>query len=125
MAREALALLESLYGALHAGDEQALFAVLHPRFHARYADGLPVGGGTAEGPAAAREHWWAIGAEFEIRAEVEEVLVCPGERLLALGTYRGTRRRDGRAVDARFMHLWTTCEGRLSRLEQVTDTARW
>jgi ketosteroid isomerase-like protein len=123
-AAEAL-LLRAVYNALATGDEDALLNALHPRFVARYASGMPLGGGVAVGPHAARDHWWQIGAAFKVRADIDEIIACADGRLLAVGTYRGTRRDDGHAVDARFMHLWTIADGRARALEQITDTARW
>ena len=72
-----------------------------------------------------KEQMRKIGAAFDVRADIDEIVTCTDGRLLAVGTYRGTHRGDGHAVDARFMHLWTIADGRARALEQVTDTARW
>jgi ketosteroid isomerase-like protein len=114
-----------LYAALGSGDEEALLALLDPAFVAAFAEGMPAGAGRAEGAAAARDHWWAIGAEYAVRPVVDELVPCVDGRLLARGRYRGERRSDGRALDAAFTHLWTASDGRLTELHQVTDTALW
>jgi ketosteroid isomerase-like protein len=118
-------LVRALYGALAAGDSDALRRTLHPSFFAHFAEGMPVGGGVATGPAAAEEHWWAIGRRYAVRAEPEDVLPCAAGRLVVRGRYRGRRRSDDRPVDAEFIHIWRASEGRLIELRQLTDTARW
>jgi 2-(1,2-epoxy-1,2-dihydrophenyl)acetyl-CoA isomerase len=119
------ALVEQVYAALATGDEAALLGALAPGFRAQFAEGMPAGGGRAEGREAARDHWWAIGRAFRARPEVEELVPCADGRLLVRGRYRGTARDGGGIVDAAFTHLWTAVDGALVALEQVTDTARW
>ena len=118
--------MRGLYAALAAGDREGVLGRLHPGFVAQFADGMPVGGGRADGPQEALEHWWAIGRAFAVVAEPEEVWTCADGRLVVRGRYRGHARDDAeRVVDAAFAHFWTVAEGRLVQLHQVTDTARW
>ena len=52
-----------------------------------------------------------------------EVFVEDGENhVTVLGAYQLTA-HGGRTSAARFVHLWTIRDGRLSRLQQVADTA--
>lgn len=119
-------LVQAVYAALGAGDAAAIEAALAPDFVGHVADGMPVGGGRHDGPAAMRgDGWWAIGREFAVLAQPDEFIACADGRLLVTGRYRGTRRSDGHEVDAAFTHLWTARDGRLTELHQVTDTARW
>jgi len=67
----------------------------------------------------------ALGAEWDEFAVQPEAYVCDGDVAVVIGTYRGTYRPTGRALDARFAHAWQLREGRATRFEQVTDTARW
>jgi 2-(1,2-epoxy-1,2-dihydrophenyl)acetyl-CoA isomerase len=117
--------VERLYAALAAGDADGILAVLAPSFAASFADGMPAGGGRANGPREAVGHWWAIGRAFAARAEVEEYVPCADGRLLVCGRYRGASRDGDGVVDAAFTHLWAWDGERLSSLVQVTDTARW
>ncbi|WP_327113115.1 hypothetical protein OHB12_30605 [Nocardia sp. NBC_01730] len=41
------------------------------------------------------------------------------------GRYRGSAHATERAYDAGFVHLWQVVDGRITRLHQYTDTARW
>lgn len=120
------AAVDAVYAALAHGDEDALAALLTLDFEARFAEGMPVGGGVRRGRQAAIERWWTIGRAWAVRAEPAERIPCADGRLLVTGRYRGTRRGEpGHVVDAAFAHLWSAAGGRLARLEQVTDTARW
>lgn len=48
-----------------------------------------------------------------------------GDRVTAVGTYRGTARATGEPVEAAFAHILTIRDGRISELRQITDTVRW
>lgn len=121
------AVARRLYAALAAGDRDALAAVLDPAFHGRTAEGLPLGlGGDHDGPdAMRRDVWGRIARHFDARAEPERYLPAGDGRLLVTGRYRGTARVSGRTLDAAFAHLLDIADGRITRLEQFTDTAHW
>jgi ketosteroid isomerase-like protein len=120
-------LVTRLYAALAAGDAAALEDLLAPDFDGLMAEGLPLGiGGRHRGVASMRERgWWAIGRAFRMRVEPSEWIACTDGRLLVLGRYVGSARSTGVPVEARFAHVWTARDGRLSALWQLTDTAQW
>ena len=120
-------LARRLYEALAAGDGPALDALLTADFQGVLADGMPFGiGGHHDGAdAMRRDGWGAIGRHFAAVAEPERFLPLDDGRLLVTGRYAGRGRRGGGPVDAGFAHLITIADGRISALEQYTDTARW
>ncbi len=120
-------LVDRVYPALAAGDRDALLELLDADFEATFTAGLPCGiGGTHRGAVAAqRGGWWAIGRAFDLRAEPQEWIDCADGRLLVIGRYVGSVRATGAPVDAAFAHLWTARDGQLTRLWQLTDSARW
>lgn len=120
-------LARSLYQALAAGDADAVGALLDPLFTGVAAAGMPLGlGGTYEGPEAMiHEFWWRIGAAYRVTAEPESFDNLSADRLQVAGTYRGTCRRTGRALEASFIHVLTFTGARISHLRQLTDTAAW
>jgi 2-(1,2-epoxy-1,2-dihydrophenyl)acetyl-CoA isomerase len=122
-----VSLVGRLYAALAAGDAAALKELLAPDFDGLLAEGLPLGiGGRHRGVDSMRERgWWAIGRAFRMRVEPAEWIACADGRLLVLGRYVGSARATGIAVEARFAHLWTARDGRLSALWHLTDTAPW
>jgi 2-(1,2-epoxy-1,2-dihydrophenyl)acetyl-CoA isomerase len=123
--RDITALVIRLYAALAAGDRDELEAVLDPAFVGDLVAGMPGGaGGRHEGAQAMRRNGWgALGRLFAVAPGAETFVPCADGRLLVVGAYRGTARSTGRDLDARFMHLWTARDGRLSHVLQVTDTA--
>lgn len=119
-------LARRLYDGLADGDAATLDAVLDPDFVGVLADGMPDGGGTHEGAAAMRrDGWGAIGRGFRARAVPERFLELADGRLLVTGRYTGSGRGGGTGLDAAFAHLLTISGGRITHLEQYTDTARW
>lgn len=121
-------LVGRVYTALAAGDRPELTRLLHPDFEGTLTEGLPLSiGGTRRGAEAMiEEGWWAIGRAFALRVEPEEWIPCHDGRLLVTGRYVGRARSStGPAFDAAFAHLWTAREGRLVRVWQLTDSARW
>jgi ketosteroid isomerase-like protein len=119
-------LLQAFYAALRRGDRAAVAGALAPDFEATFTAGLPHGiGGVHRGEDAIDRGWWTIGRHFDLEATPEEWIAGDGGRTVVLGTYRGHARATGTAVEAAFAHVWTIQDGRLRRLVQITDSARW
>jgi len=120
-------LAQHLYKALATGDGPALDTLLTPDFHGVLADGMPfgIGGEHDSAEAMRRDGWGAIGRHFAAVAEPDRFLPLEDGRLLVTGRYTGNGRRGGGPVDAAFAHLITVTGGRISVLEQYTDTVRW
>ena len=119
---------QQLYAALAAGDRDALNALLHPDFVGHAADGMPLGmGGEHRGPQAMQANlWWRIGEHFRVRAQPSHFEGLDDGRLMVGGSYVGTARRTGKALDAAFIHiLGFAPDGRIAGLRQLTDTAAW
>lgn len=93
-------------------------------FVGEVSEGMPLAvGGRHEGPEAMlREVWGAVFAAYDVSVDAERYLPCGESTVVALGRYRGVERATGRPLDARFAHVLAIREGRVSRLEQITDT---
>ncbi|MEV7431891.1 enoyl-CoA hydratase-related protein [Nocardioides sp. NPDC092400] len=119
-------LVERMYGALRTGDADVLAEVLDPTFTGRSTDGLPRGlGGTFASPASMRdEFWWRIGQLYRLTPQVEEFLETE-EGAVVTGTYIGTARSSGLPLRAAFTHRIVVVDGRITHLDQVTDSAAW
>ncbi len=123
-----VAAARSLYRALAAGDRETLGKLLHPDFVGRATEGLPLGaGGEHVGPEAMRrEVWWQLGRHYRVEAHPEDFHALDDGRLLVIGHYRGEARRSGKKLDAAFHHvIGFAGDGRMTSLEQLTDTAAW
>ena len=118
---------QRLYEALGTGDAAAIDELLAPDFVGRTTAGLPLGlGGTYLGPQSMRDaFWWRIGEHFRLRAEPEAFEQLGEDGLHVTGTYRGTGRATGRAIEAAFVHVLTFDGDQISALTQLTDTAPW
>ena len=119
---------QRLYRALAAGDREALSTLLHPEFVGHAADGLPLDmGGRHDGPEAMQRNlWWTIGRHYKVEAQPGEFRLLDDGRLFVAGHYRGEGRASGRRLDAAFIHLIAfAADGRITALDQLTDTAAW
>ena len=119
----ATATLAKLYQAFAAGDGDALGALLGDT-HWVEAAGGPYGG-TYHGLAEiAANVFQPIGRDVEgFTAVPDEILPVGDDQAIGLGTYRGTTPTGPLA--ARFAHLATVADGKISRFEQFTDTHEW
>src|SRR6185312_16125782 len=120
-------LVQQLYDALAALDLAALEELLDPDFHGILSAGMPFGvGGEHRGAdAMRRDGWGAIGRHYIAHAEPDRFLPLVDGRMLVTGRYVGEGRRGGGPLDAAFAHIITVSNGRITGLEQYTDTPRW
>ena len=117
--------LRDLYSAFARGDIPAVLAGLDPQIVWTETAGGPFAG-TYTGPDAVLENVFGrLGAEWDEFAVQPDAYVCDGDAAVVTGTYRGTCRATGRALEARFAHAWQLRDGRAARFEQITDTALW
>jgi ketosteroid isomerase-like protein len=121
-----LDLARRLYDGFLAHDPAAILSLLQPDFEGNVSAGMPlgVGGRYDSAEAMMREVWIPVFSAYDVRVEADELLDC-GERVVAVGGYRGTEREGGEAFDASFAHVLTIGEGRIAALHQITDTASW
>ena len=122
------AVARDFYRALSDGDAEALFATLAEDFHGRVSTGMPRGvGGEHHGRVAMiTDVWGRIDAAYDIDVVPAEYLeIAGGDKIVVLGTYRGTARDGATHVDAAFAHVLAVRNGRITALQQITDTVRW
>ncbi|MEW9552626.1 nuclear transport factor 2 family protein [Nonomuraea sp. NPDC050783] len=119
--------IEGFYRAAQLADGAAILDLLHPRFEAHTAPGMPCGaGGAFHGPRDALVRvWGAVFAAYDTAPYAETWHETTDGITVVTGHYRGTARATGRTYEAEFVHLWRVTDGRISWLHQYTDTARW
>ncbi len=124
--QETVTAARRLYDALGARDPAAILGALHEDFVGDVSAGMPLGvGGRHKGPEAMlRDVWGRVFAAYDLEVLAEELLPS-GDRVTALGRYRGIERATGRSVEAVFAHILAVRDDRVCGLVQVTDTARW
>ncbi|MEJ2859301.1 MULTISPECIES: nuclear transport factor 2 family protein [unclassified Saccharothrix] len=119
----ALDVVRAHYAASERGDLEGMLAPLAAEVKWTEAAGSTYGG-TYFGVDSIRENvFYRIGAEWvSFSANVSELLDA-GDVVVALGEYVGVHRGTGKAMSARFTHVWRVVEGRVTEFEQVADTA--
>jgi ketosteroid isomerase-like protein len=122
-----IAAARRLYEAFASRDLEALRDALADDFVGHVSDGMPLGvGGEHTGPEAMiREVWSKVLATYEIHVEAERFYPSGDDHVVAVGHYRGSVRASGRPMEASFAHVLTIRDGRIARLEQITDTGSW
>lgn len=124
---DATATAQRLYSAFAAHDGPALLAALTEDFVGEVSHGMPLGvGGRHEGrDAMLRDCWAPIFMAYDIAVEADEYRQTGPDDVIALGSYRGHPRAGGPPFSARFAHVLHLRDGRVARLEQITDTGSW
>jgi ketosteroid isomerase-like protein len=119
-------LARRLYEGFLAPDAAAILSLLKPDFEGKVSAGMPlgVGGRYDSAEAMMRDVWVPVFSAYDVRVEADELLDC-GERVVAVGGYRGTARESGEPFDASFAHVLTIDDGLIAALHQITDTASW
>lgn len=118
---------QRLYAALAAGDDSALGEILVASFTGAVTPSMPndLGGEYASPESMRTDFWWRLGRVWAASAVAEDFHTLDDGRLLVQGRYVGTARSTGAEVDAKFLHILTFVGDRISRLEQLTDSAAW
>ena len=116
--------VRGIYDAFARGDVDAVFAAMHPDVEWDEAEGMPYGGVHRGPQAIADKVFGPILADVQgFTAAPDEILPLDDDRVLARGRYGGTGAAG--PMDAKFVHVWTVAEGKVSRYEQLADTRRF
>ena len=117
-----LDIVRAHYAASAQGDIAGMMAHVSPQVRWTEMAGFPCAG-TWVGPQAVAENVFAvlgrdwIGYRFELQS-----LIDGGEHIVGLGSYHGTYRATGKAMQARVAHVWRLEGGKVVAFEQFTDT---
>lgn len=110
------------YAASARQDIAAMMADVSPEVAWTEMAGFPCAG-TWIGPDQIIANVFAVlGREWEGYNFVLEQIIDGGELLVGVGTYSGTYRKTGKAMQARVTHVWRFSEGKIVSFEQFTDT---
>lgn len=120
--RSNLQIVSEHYAASDRGDLAAMLADVAPDARWTEMAGFPCAG-TWVGPAHIAEHVFKVlGSEWNDYRMTLESLVDGGDCIVGIGTYSGTYKRTGRAMQARVAHVWRLTGGKIVAFEQFTDT---
>lgn len=122
MTTQAVDIVRAHYAASAQGNVQEMMANVSPQVRWTEMAGFPCAG-TWVGPQAVAENVFAvlgrdwIGYRFEL-----QTLIDAGDQVIGVGTYHGTFRATGKAMQARVAHVWKVQNGQILAFEQFTDT---
>lgn len=112
--------VQQVYTAFAEGDGNRLQELLADT-HWVEAAGMPYGGTYHGFGEIAANVFGPITADVQgFAAKPDEIVPAGEDRVLVLGTYRGSG--AGGEVAAPFAHLWTVRDGRLTNFVQYADT---
>lgn len=115
----------SFYDALGRGDVPAILSLLDPQVEWTEAERFPYYGGTWHGPQAVLANLIVpLSGEWNGFSAKAHDFIAEGDRVVALGTYSGTFKKTGRSFSAAFAHVWTVRDGKITRFNMHTDTAK-
>ena len=120
MAHDNLERIRGGYEAYARRDFEAVFALLADDVEIWQTDLLPWGG-YYRGHDRARAFFRSL-AEHVDAAPEPLVLIPAGPDVAVSGRLRGNVRSNGRAFDVPIIHVWTICDGRVTRFVSYIDT---
>ena len=110
------------YAASARGDVAAMFANVSENVTWTEMAGFPCDG-TWVGPQAVVDNVFKVlGTAWQGYRFTLESLVDAGDVIVGIGTYSGTYRATGKAMQARVAHVWRLESGKVVKFEQFTDT---
>ena len=124
MAQADVELVRRVYDAFARGDVDAVFGAMSPDIEWDESPGMPYGGVYHGRDAIVANVFGPILADVEaFTANPDEILALDEVRVIARGRHGGTGAAG--PVDARFVHIWTVADGKVSRYEQLADTRKF
>jgi uncharacterized protein len=118
-----LEIVRAFYAAFARGDIEAGFELLDPRVEWLTPETLPWSRGDYHGRDEVASYFAALNeAVEEVAVEPDDLLTC-GENVVGLGIYRGRSRATGRSFAARFAHVLTVRDGKITVMRGHEDTA--
>ena len=124
MSQANVELVRRVYEAFGRGDVDAVFAAMKPDIEWDESEGMPYGGVYHGRDAIVENVFGPILTDVQdFTAAPDEILAIDDARVMARGRHGGTGAAG--PVDARFVHIWTVTDGKVSRYEQLADTRRF
>jgi ketosteroid isomerase-like protein len=113
-------IVRSFYDKLAAGDAAGALALMAPDIEWITMWHYKVDG---RGPERVAEGLFKpLVAEWTSFALVPDHFITEGDTVVSLGDFTGVHGTTGKKADARYSHVWTIKDGRITRFEQYIDT---
>jgi uncharacterized protein len=116
--------VRGIYDAFGRGDVDAVFGAMTSDIEWDESEGMPYGGVYRGREAIIKNVFDPILADVEgFTAGPDQILPLDDSRVMAQGRHGGRGARG--PVDARFIHIWTLANGRVTRYQQLADTRKF
>ena len=117
-------LVQDLYAAFAKGDVAAVLGAMDEKIDWQEPASLPFE--DQIGPQAVAENTFGpvMGMFPDFSVTADEIFDA-GDVVVAVGTYRGTAAETGKALAAKFAHVWRIKDGKLAGFRTFTDTHEW
>ncbi len=120
-----LNVIRNFYASLGRGDVPGVLGLLDPKVEWTEAERFPYYGGTWHGPQAVLDNLLKrLAQDWENFSATADDFLVEGERVASFGSYAGTYRRTGKAMNAPFAHVWSVRDGKIVKFLMYTDTAK-
>ena len=116
--------IQGIYDAFARGDVGAVLSAMAPQMVWNEAENHPYADGNPYvGPDAILHGVFArLGTEWDGFGVVIDEILNAGDKIVALGRYRGTCKKTGTSIHAQVVHVWTVENGKAASFQQYTDT---
>jgi ketosteroid isomerase-like protein len=117
--------VKSFYDALARGDAAAGLGLLTPDMEWSVVAGWPYKP-NGRGPQAVAEGvLMPVLKEWrDYKLHGSDMFEADGGKVVSVGVMTGVNVTTGKALEAAYVHIWETVEGRIVRMRQTVDTAR-
>lgn len=117
--------VQELYRMALADQQEAIAQLITPDIVWEILEGFPHGGIYAGIPAVFGQFLPKLLADFRDWKAQPDEFVDAGDTIVALGHYSGTFKTNGVHIVVPFCHIWTLKNGKIARLRQFADTAKF
>lgn len=118
-------IVKSFYEALARGDAPAALGLLTPDMEWSVVAGWPYKP-TGRGPQAVAEGVLmpVLKEWHDYNLHGSDMFEAPGGKVVSVGVMTGVHATTGKSLEAAYVHIWETADGRIVRMRQTVDTAR-
>ena len=117
-----IVIVRRLYDA--RGNPDIIRQVLAPDVRWEVVEGFPYGGVYVGLDNVIHHLFGRLFQDYENFVAVGSEFLESGDRVVALGAYRGRAKTTGKDFTAQFAHVWTLRSGKIVRLQQCADTVQ-
>ena len=125
MAEQSVDVIRGLYDALARGDLPVVLGAMADDIEWYEAEGMPYGGVYHGGEAVAKNVFGPITQDIPDFAVTPEEFIASGDAVAVVARYTGTGKASGKQLDLSVVHVWDVRDGKIARVRQFVDTAKF